>query len=48
MAAQLEAFWGMAPGPLAEKLARAAADCTAGRRPDDITVQVMRMEKSMV
>lgn len=48
MAAQLEAFGGMAPGPLAEKLARAAADCTAGRRPDDITVQVMRMEKSMV
>lgn len=48
MAAQLEAFGGMAPAPLAEKLARAAAGCTAGRRPDDITVQVMRMEKSMV
>ncbi len=48
MAAQLEAFGGMAPAPLAEKLVRAAADCTAGRRPDDITVQVLRMEKNMV
>lgn len=47
MEAQLAAFWQMPPNELAAKLAKQAAVCAAGH-PDDVTVQIMRMEKARV
>lgn len=47
MEAQLAAFWEFPPDKLAQKLAKQAAACVAGH-PDDVTVQVMRMQKAPV
>lgn len=47
MEAQLAAFWEMEPDQLAEKLVKQAAACNSGH-PDDVTVQVMRMEKAII
>ena len=45
MEAQLSSYWPMEPKELAETLAKKAAACNSGH-PDDVTVQVMRMQRS--